>query len=88
MNISNLDLLSLFGNFVFILNFPVNKPDDKALDNFAKGISAALGIRNFVRKKGDPDAGVIFVKIDLLDNNVVLLRRDLNYVIEKNILFI
>ena len=31
----------------------IKKPDDKALDNFAKGISAALGIRNFVRKKGD-----------------------------------
>ena len=46
------------------------------------------GIPIFIRKKGDPDAGIIFIKIDLLNNNVVLLRRNLNYVIETNKTFI
>ena len=31
----------------------IKKPNDKVLDNFAIGISAALGIRGFARKKGD-----------------------------------
>ena len=46
------------------------------------------GIPIFIRKKGDPDAGIIFIKIDLLNDNVVLLRRNLNYVIETNKTFI
>ena len=54
----------------------------------ARFLARKDGIPIFIRKKGDPDAGVIFVKIDLLDNNVVLLRRNLNYVIEKNRTFI
>ena len=46
------------------------------------------GIPIFIRKKGDPDSGIIFIKIDLLNDNVVLLRRNLNYVIETNKTFI
>ena len=46
------------------------------------------GIPIFIQKKGDPDAGIIFIKIDLLNGNVVLLRRNLNYVIETNKTFI
>ena len=46
------------------------------------------GIPIYIKKKGDPDAGVIFIKIDLLDNEVILFRRNLNYVIEKNRTFI
>ncbi len=46
------------------------------------------GIPIYIIKKGDPDAGVIFIKIDLLNNNVILLRRNLNYVLEKNKTFI
>ncbi len=46
------------------------------------------GIPIFIRKKGDPDSGIIFIIIDLLNDNVVLLRRNLNYVIETNKTFI
>ena len=46
------------------------------------------GIPVFIIKKGDPDSGIIYVKIDTLDGNFVLLRRNLNYVIEKDKSFI
>ena len=46
------------------------------------------GIPIFILKRGDPDSGVIFIKIDTLDGKIVLLRRNLNYVIEKNTSFI
>ena len=46
------------------------------------------GVPIFIKKKGDPDAGVIFVKIDTLDGNLVFLRRSLHYVVEKNKTFI
>ena len=46
------------------------------------------GVPIYIIKKGDPDAGVIFVKIDHLDGEIKLLRRNLNYVIEKNKSFI
>ena len=40
------------------------------------------GIPIFVKKKGNLDAGIIFVIIDTLDGEVKLFRRNLNYVIE------
>ena len=46
------------------------------------------GIPIFVKKKGNLDAGIIFVIIDTLDGEVKLFRRNLNYVIEKNKTFI
>ena len=46
------------------------------------------GVPIFISKKGDPDAGIIFIKIDTLDGKISLLRRNLNYVIEKNKSFI
>ena len=46
------------------------------------------GITIFVKKKGNPDAGIIFVIIDTLNGEVMLFRRNLNYVIEKNKTFI
>ena len=46
------------------------------------------GVPIFIIKRGDPDSGVIYVKIDTLDGNVALLRRNLNYVIEKDKSFI
>ena len=46
------------------------------------------GVPIYIIKKGDPDAGIIFIKIDNLDGKIKLLRRNLNYVIEKNKSFI
>ena len=46
------------------------------------------GIPIYILKKGDPDSGVIYIKIDTLDGNVVLLRRNFNYVIDKDKSFI
>ena len=46
------------------------------------------GIPIYIVKKGDLDAGIIFIKIDTLNGNATLLRRNTNYVIEKNKTFI
>ena len=46
------------------------------------------GIPIYILKRGDPDSGVIYIKIDTLDGNVVLLRRNFNYVIDKDKSFI
>ena len=46
------------------------------------------GVPIFIIKKGDPDAGIIFIKIDYLNGKMKLLRRNFNYVIEKDKSFI
>ena len=42
------------------------------------------GVPIYIRKKGDLDAGIILIKIDLLNGTGKLLRRNLNYSIKKN----
>ena len=43
------------------------------------------GIPIYINRKGDPDSGIIFVKIDTLNGYSILLRRNLNSVIEMKV---
>ena len=42
------------------------------------------GVPIYIRKKGDLDAGIILIKIDLLNGTSKLLRRNLNFSVIKN----
>ena len=42
------------------------------------------GIPVFVVKKGDPDSGIILIKIDLLNGKGQLIRRNYSYSLKKN----
>ena len=42
------------------------------------------GIPVFVVKKGDPDSGIILIKIDSLNGKGQLIRRDYSYSLKKN----
>ena len=41
------------------------------------------GIPVFVLKKGDPDSGIILIKIDLLNGKGQLIRRNYSYSLKK-----
>ena len=47
-------------------------------------IAQQEGIPVFVVKKGDPDSGIILIKIDLLNGKGQLIRRNYSYSLKKN----
>ena len=63
---------------------PVNRLTYKFwIDAYSKRLEAAA-IPVFVIKKGDPDSGIILIKIDLLNGKGQLIRRNYSYSLKKN----